>query len=158
MADLAEVLQLQNHRKSTPEGLVLERGTEERAKTAKIDHLSSNDRQRMIKKAVFALERKVEDIVVENYDSVFKREGDVYDKQTKVKLHGFHDYEKVDEWKNVIHRTLKRRLVRKKEKAIDEEFFNNRSQEKSTIDGGSDNIAVYPKFSRESLELFEVMD
>ena len=34
----------------------------------------------MMIKAEFALERKVEDIVVENYDSIFKRSDDVYDK------------------------------------------------------------------------------
>ena len=50
--------------------------------------------------------------MIENYDAIYKDPGDVYDPKTKIKLHGYHDYEKVDEWKNVIYRTLKRRLLR----------------------------------------------
>ena len=76
--------------------------------------MTPEQRRRTIRKAELAVEARVEDIVIENYDRNFKSPGDIFDKQTKIKLHGFHDYEKCDEWKNVMHRTLKRRLERKK--------------------------------------------
>ena len=67
--------------------------------------------------------------MIENYDAIYKDPDDVYDANTKIKLHGYHDYEKVDEWKNVMYRTLKRRLLRKQEKEQDDVYFcGERSQ------------------------------
>ena len=44
----------------------------------------------------------MEDIVVDSYDKLYKNADDEYDEQTKVKVRGFHDYEKIEKWKNVM--------------------------------------------------------
>ena len=66
-----------------------------------------------MRRAELALESKIEDIVIENYDASYKDPDDIYDPKTKIKLHGYHDHEQVDKWKNVMYHTLKRRLLRK---------------------------------------------
>ena len=71
MNDLDDVLFLPNKQMSTEA---------EVEKTKNLRNLTKQQQERMMIKAEFALERKVEDIVVENYDSIFKRSDDVYDK------------------------------------------------------------------------------
>ena len=66
----------------------------------------------------------MEDIVVDSYDKLFKDAEDEYDPETKVKVRGFHDYEVIDNWKNVMSHTLKRRLARQKNQSKDKQYFD----------------------------------
>lgn len=92
MTDLTTVLNISTKQKSE----------ENKNKKEIVAKLTPSERRRQIRKAEFVLETRIEEIAIENYDSIFRSREDVYDKKTKIKTHGFHDYEKVDEWKNVI--------------------------------------------------------
>lgn len=120
--------------------------------------LTPEQKLRQLRKAEQAYERRIEDIVVENYDRTFQECDDVFDQETKVKLRGFHDHEKVDEWKNVMHRTFQRRLIRQKEKQQDETFFSKKALSDKRFHQSYYNADKKSPFSRESLELFEIMN
>ena len=49
-----------------------------------------------LRKAEWAFENKLDDLVVETYDCYNRSPSDVYDKKTRLKVRGFHDYEKVE--------------------------------------------------------------
>lgn len=106
---------------------------------------SQKDHSRILQDAVKAFEDRVDEIVIENHDGIFEYKGDEFDAATGTKMRGFTDYETVDRWRNVVKKTLKRRLARKQKQSEDEQFYRRMP--------GAD-----PNFSRESIQLFEVME
>ena len=88
---------------------------------------ASLERKRM-SKAANAYEAKIEELVIENYDQVYKHPGDVIDPGTKLKTEGYYDYEKFEGWAEALSNAMKRRLKRDREKIADKNYFNLKRQ------------------------------
>ena len=63
-------------------------------------------------------------------------------------MQGFYDQEKFDEWRSTMESVFTKRLRRKQEKSEDDNYFTSKRASGESI----------PKFSRQSLELFEALD
>ena len=66
--------------------------------------------RRKLSKAANAYEAKITELVIENYDKVYKHPGDVIDENTKLKTEGYYDYEKFEGWAEALSKAMKRRL------------------------------------------------
>lgn len=86
--------------------------------------------------------------MIEHYDKEYKFAGDKLDKKTETKMQGFYDQEKFDEWRSTMESVFTKRLRRKQEKSEDDNYFTSKRASGESI----------PKFSRQSLELFEALD
>ena len=80
--------------------------------------------RRKMSKAANAYEAKIEELVIENYDNVYRHPGDVIDEGTKLKTEGYYDYEKFEGWAEALSNAMKRRLKRDKDKIADKNYFN----------------------------------
>ena len=95
-------------------------------------------------------------MIVEGYDEQFINEGDSFDKRTGMKVRGFADLEKLNDWREKMENVLKRRLCREREKSMDVEYFRNFRNNTASALNQSPGLDQ-SKFSRESMQLFESM-
>ena len=93
-----------------------------------------------------ALENRIEELAIEQYDVLNRHPEDVYDKVTKVKTAGHFDENSLNRWQTALEKTLKRRIARSKEKMLDVKQLQEKLNIKSKI-----------QMSRPSLELYAAM-
>ena len=93
-------------------------------------------------------------MAVEFHDAMYNDQADLYDEVSGTKMKGYVDHDKVDEWKNILGKTLKRRLDLMKEKDADEKYLNDNPAPRPLYD--AKNVEIV--FSKDSRELYDIME
>ena len=62
-------------------------------------------------------------MAIEMYDQEYSHDADKIDRKTGVKVKGLCDHDKLQHWQSVLEKTLRRRIVRSREKQADQEYF-----------------------------------
>ena len=77
--------------------------TVEKVEKPEADLMTESDasevRQRVYNRAERLLEERLDELAIENYDREYSYAGDCYDEETNIKIAGFADQEKLEEWK-----------------------------------------------------------
>jgi len=89
---------------------------------------ASEHKHRLLMKAY---NDKIDDLAIETYDMENKHPGDGYDSETKVKIFGFTNLEKINKLRNVMENTFKRRLLRHQERKEDANFYSQQLEQPS---------------------------
>ena len=86
-------------------------------------NLTLVEKAKQLKNPDKALAMKCEEMAVEMYDQEYSHEDDKVDKKTRVKVKGLCDHDKLEHWQRVLEKTLRRRIVRSREKQADQEYI-----------------------------------
>ena len=111
----------------------------------------ASEERRAMRKLEKAMEQRLDDIAVENFDEQYTYAGDEFCKETNTKVKGFADLEKIYDWRDKMEKVLKRRLQKRQEKSIDMDYFSKKPEYRAKNKSQT-------RFNRESLELMEAMD